>query len=882
MAIEDITTTKEESSSDFGARLLTNVRETNRAKEKAFRKRQERDERDEKLFGIAGKIGIGLGDSYFKDQTDAFLNTEQMTQNVLTTRNAFKTATTTQEAEAAARAYKGGYKAYWLEQGKLRATPQLQANYGSIYNATQFANSLLAAGTDIGNKLQETHEQRLKLTNSYLSSRGVHEGKDAYLAELKKTNPQTLSQGITKMLGKFVGLTPDEQISKHASNIYTRASELEKFQDAYKQTGDTTYADIIAKETPEDFLNPAATLGDEVLIFKLKSHIPGAADIERPYRLSTVQDRKTGNKVSRMAFIDSSGNLTGESMSLGEAKEIKDFYEVFEGVLSEKKVLDRFKGFFEGKVTPETREKINDDMKKLVREKNPSRVSSSDITTELEGYEDRLYARLGSAAIIIQAQTGMEASAAAETALQMFEENPSVVGQGAFEYGAGIAAPYKTLQALINNRANVRVSKTHLSNFLGGNGRNIIRSFVNADKNQRVQMTTVLEQITGTEENPKENPLVPRRFLLEYNEVAQRIAKTGLQGRTLDDAIDEERQNMSKALSSVVPDPDAPDAPDVPEEDLMAVPKEMVNNVIEFAKENPWTTAGLVGAGVLSFGPAAAAGTAVGVVRVGSFVAHKVYPSVLRFIQRSLASSKTKAKFTERAREAAQASKTQTVPKTQRIGEAPLISKAKVAGVVTLGVAPVLDSLLSRPEAIEEDKAEPALEVGTAAHKKYMDSLAQGSVEDKIEFVGNILGDNKNNITFMKRVVNQESRMGKSSGTYKISADGKGSFGVAQVDKVAFDQVQEKLADSKSTIFDYVERFKDATGKDLTKIKYEDLKDDTLSIAFGRLYLMQLTADPIPETLEEQAAYWKKNYNTVAGAGTAHNFINRNRMKDFK
>ena len=40
---------------------------------------------------------------------------------------------------------------------------------------------------------------------------------------------------------------------------------------------------------------------------------------------------------------------------------------------------------------------------------------------------------------------------------------------------------------------------------------------------------------------------------------------------------------------------------------------------------------------------------------------------------------------------------------------------------------------------------------------------------------------------------------------------------------------------------------------------------------------MQLTPDPIPDSLEDQAAYWKKNYNTSAGAGTAQQFINNNK-----
>ena len=63
---------------------------------------------------------------------------------------------------------------------------------------------------------------------------------------------------------------------------------------------------------------------------------------------------------------------------------------------------------------------------------------------------------------------------------------------------------------------------------------------------------------------------------------------------------------------------------------------------------------------------------------------------------------------------------------------------------------------------------------------------------------------------------------------------------------------------------------------DLTKVQYSALGNDTLSIAFGRLYLMQLTAEEIPNTLNGRAAYWKKHYNTPAGAGTAAKYIRNN------
>ena len=152
------------------------------------------------------------------------------------------------------------------------------------------------------------------------------------------------------------------------------------------------------------------------------------------------------------------------------------------------------------------------------------------------------------------------------------------------------------------------------------------------------------------------------------------------------------------------------------------------------------------------------------------------------------------------------------------------------------------------------------------------------SVEDKIEYVGKLLGDNERQIQFMKRVVNQESLMGEAPGTYDFSgSEGRrGSFGVAQVDEVAFNQVQKKLKDRRNKLSKYVKPIKDAIGTDLTTVKYEDLKDDTLSIIFARMYLRQRTNAPIPKSIEKQGEYWKKYYNTFKGRGTAKEFIANN------
>ena len=53
-----------------------------------------------------------------------------------------------------------------------------------------------------------------------------------------------------------------------------------------------------------------------------------------------------------------------------------------------------------------------------------------------------------------------------------------------------------------------------------------------------------------------------------------------------------------------------------------------------------------------------------------------------------------------------------------------------------------------------------------------------------------------------------------------------------------------------------------------------------MSIAFGRMYLRQRTSEMIPITLEDQAAYWKKYYNTSAGAGKPEDFIRTNQGRE--
>ena len=126
----------------------------------------------------------------------------------------------------------------------------------------------------------------------------------------------------------------------------------------------------------------------------------------------------------------------------------------------------------------------------------------------------------------------------------------------------------------------------------------------------------------------------------------------------------------------------------------------------------------------------------------------------------------------------------------------------------------------------------------------------------------------------MREVAMVESNMGQASGAYDMSTGltgKKGSLGIAQVDEIAFNEIQRRLA-AGNRMEKWVEPIEDATGTDIREVKYEDLTDDTLNLIFARLYFM-VSPRSIPKTVEGRARLWKEIYNTSAGKGTVSRYI---------
>jgi hypothetical protein len=152
------------------------------------------------------------------------------------------------------------------------------------------------------------------------------------------------------------------------------------------------------------------------------------------------------------------------------------------------------------------------------------------------------------------------------------------------------------------------------------------------------------------------------------------------------------------------------------------------------------------------------------------------------------------------------------------------------------------------------------------------------TVEQVAAEVSKLFNDGKAATALLRETAIQESNMGQTSGTYDMVNDpkfGRGSFGVGQVDERNFEDTMSRLRGDKGqprNLVKYVQRFKDELGIDLTEVEYEDLADPKLGLIFTRLHYLK-NPDPVPTTVQGRSKYWKKFYNTSAGAGTPDEYL---------
>jgi len=123
---------------------------------------------------------------------------------------------------------------------------------------------------------------------------------------------------------------------------------------------------------------------------------------------------------------------------------------------------------------------------------------------------------------------------------------------------------------------------------------------------------------------------------------------------------------------------------------------------------------------------------------------------------------------------------------------------------------------------------------------------------------------------FLKRIACVESKYGNDPNTFKPKNDKPYYGGIWQVDKIGFDET--KNVRSHPSLRTTMEKIKKQKGIDWNSVTWEDLWKPLYSGLSARL-LLSTKAGKIPDTLEGQAEYWKKHYNSGVGKGTPEKFI---------
>ena len=125
-----------------------------------------------------------------------------------------------------------------------------------------------------------------------------------------------------------------------------------------------------------------------------------------------------------------------------------------------------------------------------------------------------------------------------------------------------------------------------------------------------------------------------------------------------------------------------------------------------------------------------------------------------------------------------------------------------------------------------------------------------------------VFGDDRQ---FLRRIAFVESKDGTDSNTYRSGYHG----GIWQVDEIAFRSTKDTA--SHPGLIAKHQQILDTFGINWLNVEWSDLRIPLFSGLAARLFLLNIP-DTIPCDISGQATYWKRYYNTFAGAGTVGKF----------
>ena len=505
MAI-DLDTIKGETSTEFGKSLLGAMSTEN----ERIRKQNEKAQKKSERIALGLDIGMGFANYVINEDNKKFEQQEMNAGNIIKTRTAYRNSEEIAGQETTAKAYDGGYDAYWTAQGEARAKLELDAKYGTYYNKTQYDALLKSRGKQFGDILREAHTKRLNAYNKYISTVGPEANEDAYLEAIRDSRPQDVQSKINKVLGKVTGLSADDEINTNISSILSSSENINKYQKIYEETKNATLSVILAEELPEKLGVPSAVVVGEVLQQKTKDPF-GKETTE--YLQVMRSSNPDGSSTTTLVNLDSGDVNSKGSLSA------KNNFNVNVAAATDNSTFTTLGSDALNAYVPEnTKEIINNLIDEEVKSLNYKYGNKKERGAAREAIIKRQHARVGVMIYNLMDQLDLSSKRAAQVATQVYIDDATANGTGTGSKGAGIYSPYVTLKAmaLSETSGEGKFTSTEIRKLVGNTGENLIIEYVNSSKTERKNLIQIFKKLEG---------LNGFEYIQEAQMVAEEVAK---------------------------------------------------------------------------------------------------------------------------------------------------------------------------------------------------------------------------------------------------------------------------------------------------------------------------------------------------------------------
>ena len=534
---------KGQSSTEYGESLLGEMQASN----ERIRKDNQSSADKYARINIGVNAAIGFADSIMEKKHNEFINNEKNAANIIKTRGAYTATTDIFADEKAAQSFAGGYNAYWAAQGEAKVDIELSAGFQEgTYNKTTYNLLKKSRGTDVGKLMLDAHTKRLKASNNYLSLTGKG-GEDAYLTALSGTKPKDIQGSINSYLGKVTGLSAGDEISKRASMLLDSATSVETFDVAYKDVRNAEVAILLAKELPDSLGVPASVRG------KITSTVItdefGKQEIVNQQAVTAYDKNGIGktymvdldrNKIEPVqSFTDKNNFLT--KVAAGSKNDV---------------IVSLGQSSLSAYIQPSEREAFDEKIKEHLKQSKFNFMQDGDRAKAGTALVKNVHAKVGVMVRTLQQELGLSSVRAAQVAVRMIVNDPSVAGSGSTSKGAGIGSPYHTLQAMsqATSTGDAEFAPATIDTIIGAQGTNMVNAYLNSSTNERTQLATAIELLPAMSEKTQQKIEMAQRLAVRVSELNPRLYESTAQAiQIADQQLREEAQLNTVNQAAKVP-----------------------------------------------------------------------------------------------------------------------------------------------------------------------------------------------------------------------------------------------------------------------------------------------------------------------------------------